>query len=62
MHQSGSGAVTALIYHKGLLFSGFSDGSIRVCIILFIKMTRKTNVSQNLTLRMQNNVSGVECE
>lgn len=30
MHQSGSGAVTALIYHKGLLFSGFSDGSIRV--------------------------------
>ncbi|CAH8259639.1 unnamed protein product [Arabidopsis lyrata] len=30
MHQSGSGAVTALIYHKGLLFSGYSDGSIRV--------------------------------
>ncbi|CAA7017112.1 unnamed protein product [Microthlaspi erraticum] len=30
MHQSGSGAVTALIYHKGLLFSGYSDGSIKV--------------------------------
>ncbi|KAL1211901.1 putative E3 ubiquitin-protein ligase LIN-1 [Cardamine amara subsp. amara] len=30
MHQSGSGAVTALIYHKGLLFSGYSDGSVKV--------------------------------
>ncbi|CAH8343692.1 unnamed protein product [Eruca vesicaria subsp. sativa] len=30
MHQSGSGAVTALIYFKGLLFSGYSDGSVKV--------------------------------
>ncbi|KAH0933934.1 hypothetical protein HID58_011051 [Brassica napus] len=30
MHQSGSGAVTALIYHKGFLFSGYSDGSVKV--------------------------------
>ncbi|KAF8093253.1 hypothetical protein N665_0385s0002 [Sinapis alba] len=30
MHQSGNGAVTALIYHKGLLFSGYSDGSVKV--------------------------------
>ncbi|CAN8269578.1 unnamed protein product [Cochlearia groenlandica] len=30
MQKSGSGAVTALIYHKGLLFSGYSDGSIKV--------------------------------
>lgn len=37
MHQSGSGAVTALIYHKGLLFSGYSDGSVKVCVIYFNK-------------------------
>ena len=37
MHQSGSGAVTALIYHKGLLFSGYSDGSVKVCVIFFNK-------------------------
>ncbi|XP_023642671.1 putative E3 ubiquitin-protein ligase LIN-1 isoform X2 [Capsella rubella] len=30
LHHSGSGAVTALIYHRGLLFSGYSDGSVRV--------------------------------
>ncbi|OMO54774.1 hypothetical protein CCACVL1_27580, partial [Corchorus capsularis] len=25
-----SGALTALIYYKGMLFSGYSDGSIKV--------------------------------
>ncbi|XP_010547024.1 PREDICTED: putative E3 ubiquitin-protein ligase LIN-1 isoform X3 [Tarenaya hassleriana] len=30
MRQTSSGAVTALIYHKGLLYSGYSDGSIKV--------------------------------
>ncbi|XP_021904912.1 putative E3 ubiquitin-protein ligase LIN-1 isoform X2 [Carica papaya] len=30
MRQSSSGAVSALIYYKGLLYSGYSDGSIKV--------------------------------
>lgn len=30
MGLKGSGAVCALIYYKGLLYSGYSDGSIKV--------------------------------
>ncbi|KAL0699363.1 hypothetical protein Bca4012_055485 [Brassica carinata] len=54
MHQSGSGAVTALIYHKGLLFSGYSDGSVKVWNV-------DEKLSSTLLWKIKEHKSAVTC-